>query len=117
MIAPSRRHDFLDRRQFLARGDGGDRQVVLGLQVHPEFRGRAEHAGEPQRRVGRDRLLLADQPLDAGAVLQPHGLGQGAGGEAVFGQELLAQMLAGVGEGFAEGGVIVGGHGLVLIPQ
>lgn len=100
----------LDRRQFVTRGDRGLRQVVLGLKVHPELGRRAKHPRQPQRRVRGQRLFLAHQPLDPRPVLQPHGLGQGAGRQAEVRQKVLAQMLARMRQRLGEGGVIVGGY-------
>src|SRR6478752_6313057 len=44
----------------------GGSQVVAGLKVEPELRGRSEQAGKPQRRIGGDRLGTSDDALDTG---------------------------------------------------
>ncbi len=67
--ALSGRCDRLDRGKVVLGGQGRSRQIMGGLKIDPELRGRPEDTPQPERGVRRDRLLLADQAL--GAVVPP----------------------------------------------
>jgi hypothetical protein len=55
----------LDFREGIAEVEPGDLDVVVGLQIEPKLRRRAERLGEPKRGIGRDARLLAGDPLDS----------------------------------------------------
>ena len=70
----------------------GDKQIIVGLKIDPELRGRAEIAREPQRRVRGNVTLLADNLLHAIARNQER-LSKSAGRQAIFRQEFLPEYL------------------------
>ena len=78
-------------------------QFIAFLQVHPEFRRRAEGGREPERRVARHPAFARD---DHGHPVARHAdaRGERVGGEAEGGHEFLGQHLAGVDGGEAVSG-------------
>ena len=57
----------LDAIENLAEIASRDLKIIVGLQIEPKLRRRAEGLGEPKRSVGGDPGLFAGDPLDTRA--------------------------------------------------
>ena len=60
----SRRIKRTDGRQLFTLCLGLQGEIMMNLQIHPEFGRGAEKPGKAQRRIDRHRCGLASQPLD-----------------------------------------------------
>jgi hypothetical protein len=73
----------------------GDKQIIVGLKIDPELRGRAEIARKPQGCVRGNVTLLPDNLLHAIARNEER-LGKSARCQAIFGQKILPENFPGM---------------------
>jgi hypothetical protein len=85
----------LDPVENLAKITLGDLHVMVALQIEPKLRRCAERLAKPQRSIGRNAGLLADDPFDP-SPRQAADLGKSARRNLERNEEFLSQNLAGV---------------------